>query len=906
MAGDGVLGTARHLQDPEQETSGDLFPEACCDRVEGPSSRTSLDEALRDITFNEVGANTTTCLTLSWASWSCGRTIDAINLLWKWNLELCHALEDWSKVSDRKEDIEQQVLRASSLVTALPDGHELQSQALCAMGVGLRTRFERLGNKKDLQDALDAHRQAAAICHAQGFICSVCLRTLGWCLQDFAVLDPSSTEDAGLGYLQESLRVGVEGSTNHTRSLIQTGRTLFMRYYLGRGTLTDVETCQSFLRKALEALSGSHPDRSTALHTLASASAIFYYQTGHLHHLDDAIQYSSGSVTLRLKRHPGRGDSLRLVCNLLMLRHGHLGNMDDLNRALNLSQESLDLTITAFDRMRAVQSHASVLRARHLVTGDMVDLEDAISLYRKALSLKELMHNTYTLGMLSNLAHGLTLLYMITGEPTLLTEIIGYFRQVLEEHTADDYLRSSSAMNLGIALAHQFEDLADNAALEEAILIFNLERIKKGGSHDAVLHHFARCLYHQHSCQPLSEGKLDGAIQYFEAALKLRPIGHPERHTTLLALADALTSRFKTRGDSEDILTVIKLREEVQCILPSGHPDRALVAFGQARQLLLKSSPYSDTCKAIHCLLDALRDVHCHPQIRLAQATSTLKILEGVLGHLEQEVSVATFESYRLAVALLPRVAFLGLNRRSKLRVLASANELGSFAAARAIQMGQIDAAIEILEEGRAVFWAQHLRLRTQFEALPDNLSRHLTAVANQLRLGAIEDLSPPSSKSDDATKAKVEADATRMRRLSEEFEMLIHKTRLQPGHEHFLMPLPFSNLMVVAEEHPVVVFLSSPLNCYAILLKGSADPGPPITLSLGGTSMAELQALAIAVRGTNARGRDALENRAMKTRPAVSAVAGLRTIWKKVMEPAIQALHWQVIDLQLHVLNRL
>ena len=67
-------------------------------------------------------------------------------------------------------------------------------------------------------------------------------------------------------------------------------------------------------------------------------------------------------------------------------------------------------------------------------------------------------------------------------------------------------------------------------------------------------------------------------------------------------------------------------------------------------------------------------------------------------------------DAYQAAINLLPRLAMLGLNLQSCHEALTSGTDgLARNAAACAIQSGQYDKAIELLEEGRTIFWSQAL-----------------------------------------------------------------------------------------------------------------------------------------------------------------------------------------------------
>ncbi|KAG9021406.1 hypothetical protein FRB95_002167 [Tulasnella sp. JGI-2019a] len=67
---------------------------------------------------------------------------------------------------------------------------------------------------------------------------------------------------------------------------------------------------------------------------------------------------------------------------------------------------------------------------------------------------------------------------------------------------------------------------------------------------------------------------LDESIKYHQAALNLRPEGHPDRGSSLNNLAVGLGTRFKQTGDRDDLDESIKYHQAALNLRPEGHPDR--------------------------------------------------------------------------------------------------------------------------------------------------------------------------------------------------------------------------------------------------------------------------------------------------------------------------------------------
>lgn len=154
-----------------------------------------------------------------------------------------------------------------------------------------------------------------------------------------------------------------------------------------------------------------------------------------------------------------------------------------------------------------------------------------------------------------------------------------------------------------------------------------------------------------------------------------------------------------------------------------------------------------------------------------------------VLRHLENcsskfdgdsDLRLALLGVYTQTIDLLPRVAYFGLDIASRLRVWSNSDKLAADGAAHALNLHQPQVAIELLEQGRAVFWLQHLRLRTAFHALlPSELAGgKLAETAIVLERDSHAVPAEEGQTADDAqAKAVQEIETAKRRRLGADFE---------------------------------------------------------------------------------------------------------------------------------------
>jgi hypothetical protein len=292
----------------------------------------------------------------------------------------------------------------------------------------------------------------------------------------------------------------------------------------------------------------------------------------------------------------------------------------------------------------------------------------------------------------------------------------------------------------------------------------------------------------------------------------------------------------------------------------------------------------------------------------------------------------SSLDAYQAAIELLPCVGMIDLDLKSRQQALTSGTKgLARAAAACAIQSSQYDKAVELLEEGRAVFWSQALQLRTPMmdlcEIAPE-LEGKLRHISLALEQGSLRDAS--SSLYDTPQKViSMEKDAADLRRLHDEWLATLEEVRQLDGFQDFLRPRRLSTLQHAAANGPVVVLTASELNgCAAALILTS---GGVQHVPLSHLDCTELNKLVKLLRYAIAQdGRDALlleSNRAhvkslVQQMPFISdtlqllrlplerhtrRVSGpsawpddifryvLAVLWESVVEPVIRSLYLKV-----------
>ena len=191
---------------------------------------------------------------------------------------------------------------------------------------------------------------------------------------------------------------------------------------------------------------------------------------------------------------------------------------------------------------------------------------------------------------------------------------------------------------------------------------------------------------------------IDVAIDAGRQAVAATPPGHPNlaMHLSNLAIPWSLGSNIA--GTARTWTTPSTLARYAVAATPPDHPELAM-SLSNLGGFLLGFDHTGDRAEldaAIGYWRKASKMPTAAPAIRLASARSWGSVAADA-GRKHEAA-----EGYRVAVDLLPTVAWHGLDRATREEHLAQWAGLAADAAACAIQDGRPDLAVELLEQGRS------------------------------------------------------------------------------------------------------------------------------------------------------------------------------------------------------------
>jgi len=333
---------------------------------------------------------------------------------------------------------------------------------------------------------------------------------------------------------------------------------------------------------------------------------------------------------------------------------------------------------------------------------------------------------------------------------------------------------------------------------------------------------------------------LEEAIRNSRELLTICPLGHPRHSMSLSALADALLAHHKRSGSIEDL-------------------DQYFILYEQVVNDSAASSVYR--IKAATKWANVARHHH-HGSVMRAYSMS-LRLLDRCL------ISYPNVDSQQkfLATASIPK-------------------SLASDAASVAIDAKDLEAAVEFLEQGRAILWSKMEGYRhplDQLRQVDKQLADRLATLNVELEHLALSSESR-AMDSEISMSLAFDVQMKRHRILSEELEEVVGQIREIDGFNSFLQVVPFSTLRMAAAEGPVILINISNYRSDAIVLH---TDNPPILVTLPDVQPEHL--ILLGQRLTSARGRAGGVVKAGNASDLIHQI--LRDLWNKIVSPVVDCL---------------
>ena len=710
------------------------------------------------------------------------------------------------------QDLEETIVLGQDAFDLCPQGHPDRAMSLNNLADDLSFQYQQLGAMEDLDEAIVLGREALDLSPQGHHNRSMSLNNLADFLS-FRWKELGAMEDLDEAIVldREALDLCPQGHLYRPMALNNLAVHLSIRYNQ-LGAMEDLDEVIVHVREALRLCPQGHPDRSMSLNNLAECLSSRYSQLGMMGDLDEALVLDREALDLRPQGHPDRAMSLKNFACHLFFRYRQLGGMQDLHDAIVLIREVLNLCSQGHpDRPMSLNILALHLSARYKQLGAMRDLNEAIVLAREALHLFPQGHPDRSTS-LNNLADCLYEQLRAVRDPdkTIILD-----RDALDLRPQGHPNRSMSMNNLAVHLSSRYEQLWAMNDLDEAIFLDRgaLALYPQGHPYRSMFLNSLACYLDFRYYQLGAMQDIDEAIALDREALDLRPRGHPNRPMSLNSLAVHLSSRHDRLWAMEDLDEAIFLGREALDLLPQGHPDWSGSLDNLARYLcnrFTRSKQLQDKEELFSLYAQLAHVPKFVSSIDLSAARAWIRVAE----HFHHPTILLAYEtSFRLPVQCLATLPSLP-QHLAILKNLTSSLAVDAFSAC--LRNSAPAHAVELLEQGRGVFWSQLSRLRSSLDDLIGSgpagktLADEFTQLASLIRNA----LNSPGADQHE-----------RVCHLNLAVQRVVTDIRKLPGLSRFLLPLLFSELQRAASGGPVIIVNASKSSCDALIVFLDRDP---------------------------------------------------------------------------------
>ncbi|KAG2113255.1 TPR-like protein [Suillus cothurnatus] len=490
-------------------------------------------------------------------------------------------------------------------------------------------------------------------------------------------------------------------------------------------------------------------------------------------------------------------------------------------------------------RSESLNNLAASLGDRFLQRGVPSDLDESIELFRDALLLRPPGQSLRS-HSLNNLAVSLGDGFRQRGVPSDLDECIELHRDALLLRPPGHSHRSSSLNNLANSLGDRFRQQGVPSDLDDLG-----DRFRQQGV--------------------LSD--LDECIKLHRDALLLRPPGHSLQSHSLNNLAVSLGDRFRQRGIPSDLDECIELHRDALLLHPPGHSlqshslNNLAVSLGD--RFTQRGVP-SDLDESFNLFTQLPHTSHAVSRQDLAAAKSWATAAE-------ETNHASALLAYQTALKFLDQhVTLLSSSSRNFDVIRMATASLAVDAFSCSIRHRALTTAVELVEQGHAVFWTQLAHLSSPFDelSLPGDTGKVLVEEFKQLssRLHAMFDWS-------------TEDQSSQIQQLTIQWNDVLSRIRMLPDCSRFLLPPLFSDLQKAADEGPVIIVNASQYSRDALIVLRDQDPVHiPIDITQTYVSELSTEFQSVAEQFGCSDQQDKL-------------VGILRKLWHHIVEPVVQAL---------------
>jgi tetratricopeptide (TPR) repeat protein len=743
---------------------------------------------------------------------------------------LASTLHRRHKTTSSLDDLNESVSMFRNCLEVTADGSDEQPEYVYNFGDALLSRFEQLGDPADIEEALSWLQVAVQLTSYGHPPWALHLSCLGAALTvRFEHYGKRQDVDEAISLLREATKSESQNVRDQIYCLTELGVSLSARFNRF-GELEDLEESISSYEKALQLEPSSASEaRAGHLSNLGAALANRYDRLGDVSDLQKAIYTHEKAVNLVPVMHSRLSGYLSASASALFRRFERTGDVNDVDAAIERLNRAISLTSPKNYRLfiRLVWLGACYIR-RFEQLGNVVDIDNSISTLKKSVDAAP--NHTDHASCLSHLATALLVRFQRLKNVSDLSASIQHHREAVKLTPADDPCRSSNISRLAEACVIKFIFCGGEENVKEGIDLYQQAVVLTPDHPERATHLSDLAVAHVNLYESgRNIADLDVAINLHQEALKILTEDNPTRAGVCSGLGNAMRRRYDHCSEDNDISEAISWHREAVRLTPAGHSRRTtrLVNLGQTQLVHSHVTGIGgDFDVAISSLCEAAESSAGSPAERFQAAMAWANS-----AHDKGLLDIAQ-RGYSVALELLPLLSWLGLDVQSRQRALMSQSlNLACDAAACAIALDDLPRAIEVLDEGRSIFWNQSTHLRADVDhlrLLDPALADAFEGACHELEAMCLWSIDQPIFSSNIVGPLRLVQDAEslgqRHRRLADKWDSLLEKIREKEQFQDFLRPLRFRKLCCGTSVGQVVMINISSYRCDALIVKPASQ----------------------------------------------------------------------------------
>ncbi|KAF8886749.1 hypothetical protein BD779DRAFT_1471008 [Infundibulicybe gibba] len=589
----------------------------------------------------------------------------------------------------------------------------------------------------------------------------------------------------------------------------------------------DMESCLKWRNAAVNGVRAGDSNRALYLENLALAHSDRFNALGKSDDIDVAIRLNKQVITSGALGPVQLAQCSFNLFNFYIQRLRRFGLDEDIESAQLWIQQAVDSAPSGHPDVPAFQHGlGAVYSEKFQRFGRMEDLDTSIAWNLQAVASATEGGGRHYLPMCQ---HSLALSYKDQyhryGDMADLESALHYFQAALNDVAPGDSFALVIQYNMASLYrtrylgSHDVADLEAAMSLSKAVVAATPDSHKNIGTRLTLLAALHSDRYHKLG----NRADRAEALKLYISSVELTPAGHADLPLFQSRLAIEYSNKYAMLRDEKYLEAALKYMSAAVEATPSNHRQRGYRESMLAKFHAQKSDSFrapEERERGLSYFRNAINAPNMDPSDLWDTASEWAAFAD-------RNKLPEALEAYSIALRALPELLWLGSNisTRHESLVRYKVTSTTMQAVASSIHFGNLELAVEFLEQSLAITFQQLLDLREDLSALEaayPALSTRLADLSAELQKIAIVN----GGDNGDPPIVGERTKTDRQRRLATERDSILKEVRKLESFENFLLPTPYSGLRDASAHGPVIMINCAKKDCDVLIL---LHPDKPI-----------------------------------------------------------------------------